>query len=53
VPFCGSYTEANAWTEPQKKSYRYFEEKRAKFAEIELDGVRALQLPPSGLAVQK
>jgi hypothetical protein len=43
VPFCGSYTEANQWSEQQKDIYRYFEEKRAKFAEIEIENVQKLQ----------
>jgi hypothetical protein len=43
VPFCGSYTEANEWSEQQKGLYRYFEEKRAQFAEIELKNLREMQ----------
>jgi hypothetical protein len=43
VPFCGSYTEANAWNDQQKESYRYFEEKRTKFAEIEIENVQKLR----------
>jgi hypothetical protein len=37
VPFCGSYKEANQWTEKQKELYRYFEEKRTRFAELEME----------------
>ncbi|MDR0520254.1 MAG: hypothetical protein LBH00_00195 [Planctomycetaceae bacterium] len=37
VPFCGSYAEANVWTDEQKKLHQYFEDKRKKFAEGELE----------------
>ncbi|MDR3233483.1 MAG: hypothetical protein LBT46_07460 [Planctomycetaceae bacterium] len=40
VPFCGAYTEANEWTDEQKSLYQYFEAKRTKFAEIEIDHLR-------------
>ncbi|MDR0704204.1 MAG: hypothetical protein LBF88_04375, partial [Planctomycetaceae bacterium] len=32
VPFCGSYTEANAWTDEQKALYQYFMDKRQRLA---------------------
>jgi hypothetical protein len=40
VPFCGSYTEANTWEPQVKATYLYFEAKRARLAEIEIDNLR-------------
>lgn len=40
VPFCGSYTEANTWEPQVKATYLYFEAKRARLAEIEIDNIR-------------
>jgi len=40
VPFCGSYTEANQWKPEDKATYLYFEAKRARLAEIEIDNIR-------------
>jgi hypothetical protein len=40
VPFCGSYTEANQWEPAVKATYLYFEAKRARLAEIEIDNLR-------------
>jgi len=40
VPFCGSYTEANQWDAPVKATYFYFESKRSREAEIEIDNLR-------------
>jgi hypothetical protein len=42
VPFCGSYTEANQWAVEDKVTYLYFEAKRARLAEIEIDNIRKL-----------
>jgi hypothetical protein len=42
VPYCGSYIEANAWTETEMKSYEHFAEKRRQMEEIEQDNLRAL-----------
>ncbi|MDR2705330.1 MAG: hypothetical protein LBC02_06095, partial [Planctomycetaceae bacterium] len=42
VPFCGSYTEANQWSDLQKATYAYYENKRATLAEIELENLREL-----------
>jgi hypothetical protein len=42
VPYCGSYTEANAWTETEMKTYEHFAEKRRQMEEIEQDNIRAL-----------
>ncbi|MDO4857760.1 MAG: hypothetical protein Q4A17_07430 [Thermoguttaceae bacterium] len=35
IPFCGSYCEANTWTDEEKKEYEYFQEKRRIYAEEE------------------
>ncbi len=42
VPFCGSYTEANRWDPEVRATYLYFEAKRARLAEIEIDNLRKL-----------
>ena len=42
VPYCGSYIEANAWTESEMKRYEHFAEKRRQMEEIEQDNLRAL-----------
>jgi hypothetical protein len=50
VPYCGTYLEANAWTEAEMKKYEHFAEKRRQMEEIELDNLRALlgrDTPPS------
>jgi len=35
VPYCGDYTEANAWSEEEAKRYDHFLDKRRKIEEIE------------------
>lgn len=42
VPFCGSYTDANQWEPQVLATYLYFEAKRARLAEIEIDNLRKL-----------
>ena len=57
VPFCGSYAEANSWrkqewrgwriesntwNQPQKELYEYFQMKRVRFAEQEMENIKAL-----------
>ncbi|MDR3232207.1 MAG: hypothetical protein LBT46_00820 [Planctomycetaceae bacterium] len=42
IPFCGSYVEANQWSDKEKATYEYFENKRTKFAEVELENIRKL-----------
>jgi hypothetical protein len=32
VPFCGDYTEANAWTDAEKAKYEHFRDKRERLA---------------------
>ncbi|MDO4583547.1 MAG: hypothetical protein Q4D62_05530 [Planctomycetia bacterium] len=39
IPFCGSYTEANLWTEEDKKRYQYEMDKRRGFLQSELEGL--------------
>jgi hypothetical protein len=42
VPFCGSYTEAHQWEPQARATYLYFESKRRRMAEIEIDNLRKL-----------
>jgi len=35
VPYCGDYTEANAWSEPEKETYRRFVQKRKRMEDAE------------------
>ena len=56
VPFCGSYAEANkwntqeharrmetnTWNRPQKELYEYFQMKRVRFAQQEIENIKAL-----------
>ena len=40
VPFCGSYTQHNTWTDPEKAEYSYFQQKRRAYAAAELQSLR-------------
>ena len=40
VPFCGSYTQHNTWTDSEKAEYSYFQEKRRAYAAAELQSLR-------------
>ncbi|MGO8676500.1 MAG: hypothetical protein ACLQVX_11595 [Limisphaerales bacterium] len=42
VPYCGSYIEANAWTEAEMKRYEHFAEKRGQMEEVEQHNLSAL-----------
>jgi hypothetical protein len=42
VPFCGDYTEANAWSEEDRQKYARFEAKRKAMEEAEQRSIRAL-----------
>ena len=42
VPFCGDYTEANTWTEEERRSYAHFAEKRRRMEDIEQQNIRRL-----------
>lgn len=41
VPFCGDYTEANAWNEEEKEKYARYRGKRLKMEELERENIRA------------
>ncbi|HNX34522.1 MAG TPA: hypothetical protein PKM57_07835 [Kiritimatiellia bacterium] len=40
IPFCGSYTQHNTWTDAEKAEYAYFQEKRRAYAAAELEALR-------------
>ena len=40
VPFCGSYTQHNTWTDAEKAEFDYFQEKRRAYAAAELKSLR-------------
>ena len=40
VPFCGSYTQHNTWTDAEKAEFNYFQEKRRAYATAELESLR-------------
>jgi hypothetical protein len=40
VPFCGSYTQHNTWTDAETAEYSYFQEKRRAYAAAELESLR-------------
>ena len=40
IPFCGSYTQHNTWTDAEKAEYSYFQEKRRAYAAAELESLR-------------
>ena len=42
VPYCGDYTEANAWTEGETSKYARFQKKRDGMEEIEKRNIEAL-----------
>jgi hypothetical protein len=42
VPYCGDYTEANAWSDGEKAKYARFQAKRDRMAEIERKNIQAL-----------
>ncbi|MCL2306157.1 MAG: discoidin domain-containing protein [Planctomycetaceae bacterium] len=42
VPYCGSYTEANIWTDEQKAEYDYYLNKRKRMEELEAVGISLL-----------
>jgi len=41
VPFCGDYTEANAWTEEEQAMYARFMEKRRALESMEAQSIEA------------
>jgi hypothetical protein len=42
VPYCGDYTEANAWTPEERERYQRFLDKRRRMEQEERDNIRAL-----------
>lgn len=42
VPYCGDYTEANAWTEAEQLKYDHFRRKRQRLAQVEARHIEAL-----------
>lgn len=42
VPFCGSYAQANTWSEEERRLYNYHQTKRVAFAEQEMKNVKEL-----------
>jgi len=42
VPFCGDYTEANAWSPEEKGKYEHFLAKRKRMEQIEQKNIEAL-----------
>jgi len=50
VPFCGDYTEANAWDDAEKKKYAYFQLKRDRMAAMERRNIEALLAAQAGEA---
>ena len=54
VPFCGSYTQHNTWTNAEKAEYNYFQEKRRAYATAELESLRQfLQQYQASAATEK
>jgi hypothetical protein len=42
VPFCGDYTEANAWSPEEVRKYEHFMSKRKRMEQIEQENIEAL-----------
>ena len=42
VPFCGDYTEANAWSPEEVRKYEHFLSKRKRMEQIEQENIEAL-----------
>jgi hypothetical protein len=42
VPYCGDYTEANAWSQKDIEKYDHFLQKRKRMEQIELENIEAL-----------
>jgi hypothetical protein len=40
VPYCGDYTEANAWSEEEMNRYQHFMDKRKKMEELEKKNIQ-------------
>ncbi|MHC4120969.1 MAG: HzsA-related protein [Planctomycetota bacterium] len=48
VPFCGDYTEANAWSPEELKKYEHFMSKRKRMEQIEQRNIEALLAAKAG-----
>jgi len=42
VPYCGEYTEANAWSPEDVRKYNHFMQKRRRMEEIEQKNIEEL-----------
>lgn len=42
VPYCGSYTESNTWSDSQKAEYGYYQNKRDRMSDIDRENVLLL-----------
>ncbi|MEN6309720.1 MAG: hypothetical protein ABFD91_18390 [Anaerohalosphaeraceae bacterium] len=48
VPYCGDYTEANAWSQEEIQKYKHFLEKRRNMERTERDNIQAFIQSRSG-----
>jgi len=48
VPYCGDYTEANAWTAAEQQKYDHFLRKRRRFEQIEARHIEAMVQAQTG-----
>lgn len=48
VPYCGDYTEANAWTPAEQQKYDHFLRKRRRFEQLEARHLEALVQAQTG-----
>jgi len=42
VPYCGDYTEANAWTDAEKKKYEHYLDKRRRMEAVERKNIEEM-----------
>jgi hypothetical protein len=42
VPYCGDYTEANAWSEEEARKYAHFLAKRRRMEDLERRNIQEL-----------
>jgi len=48
VPYCGTYTEANAWTDQERQTYQRFADKRRQMQALETQAIQDLLRSPQG-----
>ena len=41
IPYCGSYTQSNAWSEELKKIYEFYQQKRVVYSQEEFDAIKS------------